>query len=88
MPTAGALAQARRRVGAGPLHRLFDLLRGPAAGIGTVGAWWRGLLVCALDGTLVAVPDSPANQAEFVRHRRNNGCPYDFGQGVVGVGGW
>lgn len=73
MPTAGALAQARKRVGTGPLHRLFDLLRGPAAGIGTVGAWWRGLLVCALDGTLVAVPDSPANQAEYVRHRCNNG---------------
>ncbi|WP_180685615.1 IS4 family transposase [Streptomyces gossypiisoli] len=72
-PTAGALAQARKRVGTGPLHRLFDLLRGPAAGIGTVGTRWRGLLVCAVDGTLVAVPDSPANQAEFVRHRCNNG---------------
>ncbi|MFC5956589.1 transposase domain-containing protein [Streptomyces pratens] len=62
-PTAGALAQARRRVGTGPLHRLFDLLRGPAAGVAATGAWWRGLLVCAVDGTLVAVPDSPANQA-------------------------
>ncbi|MGC2997102.1 IS4 family transposase [Streptomyces sp. G35A] len=72
-PTAGALAQARRRVGAVPLRRLFDLLRGPAAGIRTAGARWRGLLVCAVDGTLVAVPDSPANQAEFTRHRCNNG---------------
>jgi hypothetical protein len=72
-PTASALAQARRRIGAGPLHRLFDLLRGPAAGISTVGARWRGLLVCAIDGTLMAVPDSPANRAEFVRHRCNNG---------------
>ncbi|MEV5937111.1 IS4 family transposase [Streptomyces sp. NPDC093250] len=72
-PTAGALAQARRRVGAVPLRRLFDLLRGPAAGIRTAEARWRGLLVCAVDGTLVAVPDSPANQAEFVRHRCNNG---------------
>jgi hypothetical protein len=72
-PTAGALAQARRRVGAEPLRWLFDLLRGPAAGIGTVGVWWRGLLVCAIDGTLMAVPDSPANQAEFTKHRCNNG---------------
>jgi hypothetical protein len=72
-PTAGALAQARRRVGTVPLRRLFDLLRGPAAGIRTAGARWRGLLVCAVDGTLVAVPDSPANQAEFTRHRCNNG---------------
>jgi hypothetical protein len=30
-PTAGALAQARRRVGVAPLRWLFDLLRGPAA---------------------------------------------------------
>ena len=30
-PTAAALAQARRRVGAGPLRFLFGLLRGPAA---------------------------------------------------------
>ncbi len=27
-PTAGALAQARRRAGAAPLRWLFDLLRG------------------------------------------------------------
>jgi hypothetical protein len=72
-PTDGALAQARRRVGAEPLRWLFDLLRGPAAGINTMGAWWRGLLVCAIDGTLMAVPDSPANQAEFIKHRCNNG---------------
>ncbi|MFG1805712.1 IS4 family transposase [Streptomyces sp. NPDC049040] len=72
-PTASALAQARRRVGARPLRGLFDLLRGPAAGIGAVGTRWRGLLVCAMDGTLMAVPDSPANQAEFIKHRGNNG---------------
>jgi len=72
-PTDGALAQARRRVGAEPLCWLFNLLRGPAAGINTMGAWWRGLLVCAIDGTLMAVPDSPANQAEFIKHRCNNG---------------
>ncbi|MCA2189679.1 IS4 family transposase [Nonomuraea cavernae] len=72
-PTAGALSQARRRVGVEPLRWLFDLLRGPAAGIGTAGVWWRGLLVCAIDGTTMAVPDSPANLAEFTKHRCNNG---------------
>ena len=60
-PTAGALCQARRRVGAAPLRWLFDLLRGPAAGIATTGTRWRGLLVCAIDGTTLSVPDSPAN---------------------------
>lgn len=72
-PTGGALAQARSRVGAEPLRWLFDLLRGPAAGIGTAGVWWRGLLVCAIDGTTMAVPDSPANLVEFTKHRCNNG---------------
>jgi hypothetical protein len=72
-PTGGALAQARRRVGAEPLRWLFGLLRGPAAGIGTAGVWWRGLLVCAIDGTTMAVPDSPANLTRFTKHRCNNG---------------
>ncbi|GAB7032031.1 hypothetical protein JCM4914_34920 [Streptomyces platensis subsp. malvinus] len=50
-PTASALSQARRRVGAKPLRWLFDLLRGPAATPHGPGARWRGLLVVALDGT-------------------------------------
>lgn len=72
-PTGGALAQARKRVGAEPLRWLFDLLRGPAAGIRTTGVRWRGLLVCAIDGTTMAVPDSLANLAEYTKHRCNNG---------------
>ncbi|MFG2848409.1 IS4 family transposase [Kitasatospora sp. NPDC048296] len=72
-PTGGALAQARRRVGAEPLRWLFDLLRGPAAGIRTTGVRWRNLLVCAIDGTTIAVPDSPANLTEYTKHRCNNG---------------
>jgi hypothetical protein len=73
IPTAGALSQARRRVGSKPLRFLFDLLRGPAAGIATTGVRWRGLLVTAIDGTTMSVPDSRANLAEFTKHRCNNG---------------
>lgn len=72
-PTAGALWQARRRVGPAPLRWLFDLLRGPAAGIATTGTRWRGLLVCAIDGTTMSAPDSPANLAAYTKHRCNNG---------------
>jgi hypothetical protein len=64
-PTAGALAQARRRVGAAPLRFLFDLLRGPAATLAGNGVRWCGLLVCAIDGTTMAVPDSAANLATY-----------------------
>lgn len=69
MPTAGALCQARRRLGAAPLKWLFDLLRGPAP----ASARWRGLLVCAIDGTLLSVADSPANLSVYAKHRCNNG---------------
>jgi Insertion element 4 transposase N-terminal/Transposase DDE domain len=72
-PTAGALAQARRRVGTAPLRWLFDLLRGPAALPRERGAWWRGLLVCAVDGTILTVPGSPASLARFTRGGGSHG---------------
>jgi hypothetical protein len=72
-PSAGALAQARRRVGPAPLAWLFDLLRGPAAVPYGRGVWWRGLLVCAIDGTVLTVPDSPANLARFTKQAGNHG---------------
>jgi hypothetical protein len=64
-PTASAMTQARRRLGPGPLRELFFLLRGPAPG----GARWRGLLVCAIDGTIMTVADSEANLAVYSKQR-------------------
>ena len=61
--TAGALWQARTRLGPAPLRALFDLLRGSPAAPGTSGSWWRGLLVCAIDGTTLDVPDTPGHRA-------------------------
>jgi Insertion element 4 transposase N-terminal/Transposase DDE domain len=72
-PTASALAQARRRVGPAPLRWLFDLLRGPAATARHRGCRWRGLLVCAIDGTTLTVPDSPPMLARFTKGRGNHG---------------
>ncbi|MFC4471976.1 IS4 family transposase, partial [Streptomyces xiangluensis] len=60
--TATALWHARCRLGTRPLQALFDLLRGPASAIRTTGACWAGLLVVAIDGTYLDVPDSPANR--------------------------
>jgi hypothetical protein len=80
-PTAGALTQARRRLGAKPLRFLFDLLRGPAATtLSTVtnGVYWRGLLVCAIDGTILSVADSAANLRVFTKQPggANGGASY------------
>lgn len=72
-PSAGGLGQARHRIGAAPLRWLFDLLRGPAAVAGQRGTWWRGLLVCAIDGTTLTVPDNPRTLARFTKQRGNHG---------------
>lgn len=73
-PTAGGLGQARHRLGAAPLRWLFDLLRGPAVTTSrTTGTWWRGLLVCAIDGTTLTVPDNPRMLARFTKQRGNHG---------------
>jgi hypothetical protein len=63
--TAAALWQARTRLGPAPLQALFDLLRGSAAAPRTAGSWWRGLLVCAIDGTTLDVPDTPGHRARL-----------------------
>jgi hypothetical protein len=62
-PGSSALSQALRRVGVAPLRELFTLVCGPAVG----AARWHGLLVCAIDGTSMFVPNSTANAAAFGR---------------------
>ncbi|MCA1671995.1 MAG: IS4 family transposase [Actinobacteria bacterium] len=77
-PVASALAQARRRIGVAPLRALFDLLRGPAAGPATKGVYWRGLLVTAIDGTMMCCQDTTANLRKFRRgggHHGGTGYP-------------
>ncbi|MBQ0897972.1 IS4 family transposase [Micromonospora sp. U56] len=69
MPSSSALSQARRRIGDKPLAALFRLLAGPPAG----AARWRGLLVCAIDGTSMFVPDSAANLAVYPRQAGTHG---------------
>ncbi|WP_433528918.1 IS4 family transposase [Micromonospora sp. CA-263727] len=69
VPTSSALAQARRRVGDKPFVALFRLLAGPPAG----AQRWRGLLVCAIDGTSMFVPDSAANLAVYPRQAGTHG---------------
>jgi len=73
MPTASALRQARQRLGPAPLRALFDLLRGPAATTATAAVSWRGLLLVAIDGTVMSMPDSPANLTAYLTQRGNHG---------------
>jgi Insertion element 4 transposase N-terminal/Transposase DDE domain len=78
-PTAGALRQARARLGPEPLRALFSLLKGPAAvPAGMAGVRWRGLLPVAVDGTIMTVADTPANLAVYSRQKggRTGGSSY------------
>jgi len=64
-PAGSAMTQARRRLGPGPLRALFFLLRGPSP----ADVRWRGLLVCAIDGTIMTVADSTANLAVYCKQK-------------------
>jgi hypothetical protein len=72
-PGDNALWQARARLGAAPLRWLFDLLRGPATAITAAPVRWHGLLVCAIDGTTMTIPDSPRNLAAYAKQAGSHG---------------
>ena len=72
-PSGNALWQARARLGAAPLRWLFDLLRGPATAITAGPVRWCGLVVCAIDGTTLSIPDSARNLAAYTKQTGNHG---------------
>ncbi|HEV8556360.1 MAG TPA: transposase domain-containing protein [Actinophytocola sp.] len=72
-PSENALWQARVRLGVAPLRSLFDLLRGPVATATAGGVRWCGLLVCAIDGTTMAVPDGARNLTGYTKQAGNHG---------------
>lgn len=66
--SAGALCQARYRLGVRPVVALFHLVCQPLATTQTPGAFLFGRRLFALDSTKLDVPDSAANVAAFGRH--------------------
>lgn len=78
VPTKGALAQARARLGPAPLRALFEQVAVPLATASTPGGLYRGLRLVTVDGTCIDVADSPANDERFGRPRSGRG------QGVGG----
>jgi len=65
--TAGksGITQARKRLGALPIRRLYEKIVQPVATAETKGAFYRSWLTVAVDGTTMEVPDSEANREEF-----------------------
>ena len=66
--SAGALCQARYRLGVRPVVALFHQICQPLATTQTPGAFRFGRRLFALDSTKLDVPDSAANVAAFGRH--------------------
>jgi hypothetical protein len=69
-PNISSLSRARSRLGADPLHMLFDAVAGPVGADGTAGVFCCGLRVVSMDGTTSDVPDTEENAAYF--HRPSN----------------
>src|SRR5271155_4375651 len=66
-PHRSSLCVARQRLGVEPVRHLFDRVVHPLARPETPGAFYRGLRLMGIDGTVLDVPDSEANAAAFGR---------------------
>ena len=68
-----SISEARYRLGAKVLAVLFKRICHPLATPDTVGAFAFGLRLVAIDGTVEALPDTPANAAYFGRQKAARG---------------
>lgn len=72
-PGRSSLCEARQRLGVAPVRHLFEEVVRPLATAETPGAFYRGLRLMGCDGTVMDVPDSPANAAAFSRATGSRG---------------
>jgi hypothetical protein len=68
------ISQARSRVGAEPLRRLYEELVEPVAVERTRGAWYRGWRLVSLDGSTFDVADEAVNAEAFGRPGASRGA--------------
>ncbi|MBV8311902.1 MAG: IS4 family transposase, partial [Planctomycetaceae bacterium] len=66
-PHRSSLCVARQRLGVAPVRHLFTQVTRPLARPETPGAFYHGLRLMGVDGTVYDVPDSEANAAVFAR---------------------
>ena len=66
-PHRSSLCVARQRLGVRPLRLLFQKLVHPLATPQTPGGFYHGLRLVAIDGTVLNVPDTAANEKAFGR---------------------
>jgi len=67
------ISQARSRLGAEPLQRLYEAVVGPIALAPTKGAWYRQWRLVSLDGSTLDVADTAENDQAFGRPESGRG---------------
>ena len=71
VPVKSAFSYRREQLGLAPLEWRFALCARPQASEQTLGAFWHGMRLMAIDGTVDAVPDTESNRA-FFRYSSND----------------
>jgi hypothetical protein len=67
------ISQARSRLGAEPVKKLYDAVVAPIAGKPTKGAWYRQWRLVSLDGSTLDVADTVENDKAFGRPGASRG---------------
>ncbi|HCF27456.1 MAG TPA: IS4 family transposase, partial [Cyanobacteria bacterium UBA11049] len=78
VPSPSSIAEARQRLGCRAMSQLFKLLARPLGTAQTPGVFLFGLRVMAVDGTVLDVPDTPANAKVFGYPGSRNGTRAAF----------
>jgi hypothetical protein len=65
VPSKSAFSYRRAQLGVAPVEWLFALCARPRATEQTPGAFWKGMRLMAIDGTVDSVPDTEDNRAFF-----------------------
>jgi len=71
-PARSSLCEGRKRLGSEPVKELHDQVVRPLATPEMPGAFYRGMRLMGIDGTIMDVPDSEANQS-FGRSKGSRG---------------
>jgi hypothetical protein len=68
-----SLSNARQRLGALPMQRLHEEMATPMAEKSLPGSYFKDLLLVAIDGSTLALQDTPTNAKEFGRSSNQHG---------------
>ena len=76
LASAQALSSARQRLGERPMEKLHEALARPMRELSLAGSYFKDLLLVAIDGSTLALQDTPENATAFGRpsNQHGSGC--------------